>query len=348
MTHRPALVAELSSRFARVEPIADARRDYVQTAAWFACMLSFMGMREQSRAFRERAWQVGAAVGRGDGLTWGYLHVMEGDAFYRLEGAPWSAMSAYGEARDALRAVGERRFQLVASAHRAKELHELGDLTGAEAALRDALAEAEHLGETTPLAYARAYLACLLAQAAPPDRLDEAVELASSVITANNASLFGLAHGALAAIRRRRGALALAEQEARAGCVAGRLFPSYAVEVTALHARILCEQGRTGEALDVAETCVREIERLSIEGSGEIDLRLTWAEALHAAGRAEDARATLSATLPRLAKRLDDIPEPAARERYLTNVPANARVVVLAGAWLGDEAARALDARRAS
>jgi hypothetical protein len=30
--------------------------------------------------------------------------------------------------------------------------------------------------------------------------------------------------------------------------------------------------------------------------------------------------------------------------RYLTNVPASARVVVLAKAWLGDEAVRALDA----
>ena len=59
-------------------------------------------------------------------------------------------------------------------------------------------------------------------------------------------------------------------------------------------------------------------------------------------GRVEAAHAALSDTIPRLKKRLDDIPEPAARERYLTNVPANARVVVLAKAWLGEEAVRAL------
>jgi tetratricopeptide (TPR) repeat protein len=265
---------------------------------------------------------------------------MEGDAWFRLEGAPWSAMTAYQEARDALRSVGEQRFQLVASAHRGKELHELGDLTGAEAALREALAQTERSGETTPLAYIKTYLACLLAQEAPPDRLDEPEQLARVVITMNNASLVGLGHGALAAIRRRRGALGLAEQEARAGCVAARLFPSYAVEVTALHARILLEQGRAAEAVDVAETGVRTTERLGIEGSGEIDLRLSWAEALHAAGRAEDARATLAEALPRLQKRLADIPERSLRARYLTNVPANARVVALAKAWLG----RALDA----
>jgi hypothetical protein len=59
-------------------------------------------------------------------------------------------------------------------------------------------------------------------------------------------------------------------------------------------------------------------------------------------GRAEDARATLADTIPRLQKRLDDIPEPAARERYLANVPANARVVALAKQWLGEEAVRTL------
>jgi hypothetical protein len=39
----------------------------------------------------------------------------------------------------------------------------------------------------------------------------------------------------------------------------------------------------------------------------------------------------------RAAPRVDDIPEPAARERYLAQVPGNARVVALARAWLGDE-----------
>ncbi len=61
-------------------------------------------------------------------------------------------------------------------------------------------------------------------------------------------------------------------------------------------------------------------------------------------GRMEDARAALTDILPRLKRRLDDIPERLWRARYLTNVPANARVVVLAKAWLGDEAVRALDA----
>ena len=50
----------------------------------------------------------------------------------------------------------------------------------------------------------------------------------------------------------------------------------------------------------------------------------------------------LADILPRLKKRLDDIPEPFWRARYLTNVPANARVIALAKAWLGEEAVRVL------
>jgi hypothetical protein len=79
-----------------------------------------------------------------------------------------------------------------------------------------------------------------------------------------------------------------------------------------------------------------------LEGHGEIALHLSWAEALHAAGRVEAAHAALAETISRLKKRLDDIPEPAARERYLTNVPANARVLALTKVWLGDAAVRAL------
>src|SRR5262249_33849125 len=136
--------------------------------------------------------------------------------------------------------------------------------------------------------------------------------------------------------------LTLAEREARTACEAARPFPTFAGEVTALHAHILLEHGRVEEALAVAEAGVRELERLGLAGHGGSHLRPSWTEALHAPGRVEAARTALADTLPRLKKRLDDIPEPAARERYLANVPANARVVALARAWLGAEAVRVL------
>src|SRR5262249_21129398 len=57
---RTALLHELALRFAHVDPSADARGEYVQGATWFAVMLGMTGMKGESRAFRERAWQTGA------------------------------------------------------------------------------------------------------------------------------------------------------------------------------------------------------------------------------------------------------------------------------------------------
>jgi len=215
-------------------------------------------------------------------------------------------------------------------------VHDLGDPTGAEAELRETLARPTRLGGGAPLGYVRAFLARLLAETAPTDRLDEPERLAREVIAAQNTMMIGQAHGTLATIRRRQGDLALAEREARVGRDAARAFPGSSWEVIALHARILLEQGRAEEAIAVAEAGVRELERLGLEGNGEIDLRLSLAEAHHAAGRVEAARAALSDTIPRLKKRALDIPDPSARERYLADVPANARVIALAEAWLGE------------
>jgi tetratricopeptide (TPR) repeat protein len=227
---------------------------------------------------------------------------------------------------------------MVLRANLGKDLHDLGDFSGAEAELRQTLARAERLGGALSMTYARAFLARLLAQTAPPHRLDEAERLAREVIAAKNASLMGVAYCALADLRRRQGDLAAAEREARAGTEVARPFPSYSAETIALHASILLEQGRAEDALAAAEAAVREQERLGLEGYAEVELRLSLTEALDAAGRPDAARAALRDTLRRLKKRADDIPEPSWRARYLTSVPANARVVALARAWLGDEA----------
>src|SRR5262249_45057775 len=148
------------------------------------------------------------------------------------------------------------------------------------------------------------YLARLLAQTAPLDRLDEPEALARDVVAAKNATMVGIARCVLAEIIRRRGDLVRAEEEAHAACEAARPFPSYAWQVIAFHARLLLEQGRAEEALAVAEAGVRELERVDLAGHGELDLRLSWAEALHAMGRPQAARAALSDALPRLKKRL--------------------------------------------
>jgi hypothetical protein len=103
--------------------------------------------------------------------------------------------------------------------------------------------------------------------------------------------------------------------------------------------QILLEQGRAAEALPIGDDAVRELERLGLSGSGELALRLAVAEAHHAAGDEAAAAAALSVALEQLWIRVTGVPEGAARERYLTKVSVNARLIAHARAWLGEAAA---------
>jgi hypothetical protein len=247
-------------------------------------------------------------------------------------------MLSGAEAKRLLGAAGEQRDYSIQCTYYGKALHELGDRAAAEAELRNNLAEAKRLNEPLLLAYAKTYLARLLAGSAPTDALDAPAQLATEAIAAKNLSLLGVAHGALAEILRRRGDLSGAEAEARVACDAARPFPTYSWDLVALRMQILIEQGRAAEALPIGDDAVRELERLGLAGSGELALRLAMAEVHHALGHAAAATAALALALERLWIRVNDIPEGLPRERYLTKVPVNARLIALGRAWLGEAA----------
>ena len=76
----------------------------------------------------------------------------------------------------------------------------------------------------------------------------------------------------------------------------------------------------------------------TVEGLGEIAdgsafVRLTHAEALHAAGRVDEARAAIGAARQRLLASAAKVGDPAWRGRLLAGVPENARTLALAREW---------------
>jgi hypothetical protein len=337
LAQQVALFAEFLSRFARAEPSPDARGEYVRATAWLSVGVNLTGDKAAARAFLTRAREICAGLDRSE-VAWGDLHGAEGSQQHMLEDRPWACMLSHADGKRLLCAAGEQRYHSVLCTYYGKALHELGDRAAAEAELRNSLAGAERLNESLLIAYAKTYLARLLARSAPAGELDEPTRLARDVIAAKNLLVLGVAHGALAEIMRRRGDLSGAEAEARIACEAARPFPPYWWELTALRMQILIEQGRAAEALPIGDDAVRELERRGLAGCGELALRLAVAEAHHAVGDPAAAAAALAVALERLWIRVHDIPEGLPRERYLTEVPVNARLIALGRAWLGDAA----------
>jgi hypothetical protein len=337
MTQQVALRAELSSRFVRVEPSAVARAEYIYVATGLSNALSITGEKVAARALLTRARGICAELDPSE-IAWGYVGWAECTDQYLLEEAPWAFMLSAASGIRLFGTAGEPRGHMMFRTYYGMALHELGDRATAEAELRNSLAAAARMNEPFFVAFAKTYLARLLADAAPTAELDEPAQLARDAIAAKTPLRLGVAHGVLADIRRRRGDLPGAEAEARVACEAARPFPPFSWELIALRMQILIEQGRAAEALPIGDNAVRELERLDLAGYGELALRLAVAEVHHAVGDPAAAAAALALALERLWIRVRGIPEGLPRERYLTKVPVNAQLIALGRAWLGEQA----------
>ncbi len=337
---RPADSMALARRFLKLLPSPEVRDEYIVTGAWLQAMPAILGEKILAHELLLRLRREGAQISQLDASTWAYLRSAETSYHHLVEQAPWSFMRAADDGGHNMGHAGRWGDQCTIVAHYGKALMELGDHIRAESVLRENLALAERRLEAIPLSFARVYLARLLVITAPKDRLSEPERLARAVIAANNPVMLGLGHGVLAQIAMRGGALATAEAEARMACERVRPFPTYSWDITALHVQILLSLGRAQEALDAGEEALERLSCLGVSGYGEIDLRLAVAEALGATGRVDEGRTLLRETLPRLRRRVDDIPNAEARSRYLTEVPTHARLLSLAKEWLGEEALR--------
>ena len=215
----------------------------------------------------------------------------------------------------------------------------LGGYAEAEAELRAALAQGERMGLYQVITWIKHNLGLALLY---QGNLSEARALEEEAVEA------GLARGhvwtevaaryTLALVLLRLGELEEAEREAtRAveGC--GPDLPARCPALAVL-AQTRLWQARA-DALVPAEEAMTTLTRLGEIDDGEALVRLVYAEALHAAGAAEEARAVITAARGRLLERAGRIGEEKWRRRFLEGVPENARTLLLARRWLGEEAA---------
>ena len=208
---------------------------------------------------------------------------------------------------------------------------ELGDFQRAEAALRQALLACDRMGLFDLSAAVQHNLGRVLGFGAELGEAERFERLAIEAFRRQgDPRLEGLARVYLAEILIARGDFAGAAQEASAAVEALAVAPTIQVAALGALARARLGAGDLPGGLAAAREAQAALERLGEIEEGESIVRLTYAEALSAAGEHQQARAALAIARQRLLARAERVADLGWRHRFLHEVPVNARTLALA------------------
>ncbi|WP_437767764.1 protein kinase [Sorangium sp. So ce281] len=243
-------------------------------------------------------------------------------------GDPEACLEGLEAALAAFEQAGDRRSACVIGANLGFIYAELGELGAAESVLRAALEAADRMGLRELETVALHNLGHALGQLG---KLDEALLVERRAVEAfqqrGDLRMEGVARTYLAKIALLSGDAATAEREARAAEAALHVAPRLRAAAVAVRARALLAAGEVAAALGAARAAFGELAALGSLEEGESLVRLAYAEALAASGAHGEASAVLSEARELLLARARRIADPRRRERFLTAVPENARIV---------------------
>ncbi|MBK9266019.1 MAG: protein kinase [Polyangiaceae bacterium] len=182
LTGKQELVFELGTRLAGANPHSDAASHYVAAMCWLSISCGIMGQRAACEAFLGRAEQIIRTLPASERRAAAYYESARGNHAHLIEEAPYTCFLRNRESLDACKDAGLTRVAILSAVYHAKALMDLGEITQAEVLLRENLAAAERCNEAMSWAYARLYLARLLACHGPLESLHEPLALAEQVI----------------------------------------------------------------------------------------------------------------------------------------------------------------------
>jgi hypothetical protein len=313
--------------FAAVEVDPEARTAYVEAGALLAVMFAYLGRRTQSRLFVERVQAIGSLQGDDDATAVGWVHFAR--VYYsRLLGTdPWHTLAISRQGSNAFEQAGSTRNYVFLNNFTGIVQAELGEPEAGAATMRRVLLVAQKLNEALALSRTGVCLAFILCFHGPIAACDEAIQLADQTVKTRgiNSVYLGMAHDVLGHAHLRNGRIEAAEREARRALEVLTSIPVLRLSASATLIRVLLTTGRIAEARAVADASLTEAERIDGIGFAEVRLRVAAAEARHAAGDGDGARAVLRSALEHIAARADRITDPAWRTSYLGRVPDNLR-----------------------
>jgi tetratricopeptide (TPR) repeat protein len=204
---------------------------------------------------------------------------------------------------------------------------ELGAHAEAERQLRRAIATSAAMGLSQPPIGVDHALGLVLLYVG---RLDEATALGTRVAGLLEGRGEPLTEGAtrmnLAMVHLAAGRLAEGEAEARRAAALLATFSAFRPMALAALANVLVARGEAHAALEVAREALAGVSAVQVQGPF---VRLSYVEALAATGDRLGAEQAIRETYALLLEDAAKIGDPSWRERFLRDVPENARIVAL-------------------
>jgi tetratricopeptide (TPR) repeat protein len=180
--------------------------------------------------------------------------------------------------------------------------------------------------------FLQVHLSLVLTSSTQLTHHQEACQLSMQIVETEkvNVMLLGLAQVVLAKVAALQGQFSEAEARARKACEMLDTFVYYRLMAYTTLSAVLLAQQRVVEARAEAEQGVKALEKTGDAGAMSVPTWLALAEACFAQADTAAGENALRKAVRCLRLRAEDIPEEAARERFLSQVPENARTRDLA------------------
>jgi tetratricopeptide (TPR) repeat protein len=311
-------------------PEPEARPPYLAVLGDGVIANAMRGAPREASAFLARLLEFSAEAPLDVPLERAWSAAAQGIFSVFLETRLWQACLWLEEACQGFAAMGLERHMLGPQVHRAQALEALGDRAGAELQFRQSLGLARQLEHPLLGVYAESHFALFLASSSEPAQRQEALALANGPEIEHIHLFAGMRDTRRAQLALAAGDLSEAERQARKACERLATFFFYQLRPRVLLSQVLLTQGRATEAREVVAPGVREFETLGGMGLHAVSVYLAMAEACLADGDIQEGEAALRKAVQCVRNRAKDIPDEAARQRFLRQVPENARTLELA------------------
>jgi tetratricopeptide (TPR) repeat protein len=310
-------------------PEPQARSAFCEALCFMGNMADHMGLTREADACFERVQRLGRDLIERDGLLRGWWTTTQCFRAFISMAGPWAVLSWAQQAEQAFREVGAENNALASLVWAAQAMVALGDTAGAVELLRRGVVLAEQQERRFSDVYVGQHLALALAASPLPAHQQEARALALELMQGSNRVTLSLAYLVLARVEAGGGELARAEKLAREASELLASLPPFIPLAQWMVGTLVLLQGRVSEAREVAARALRQAEALGSAGVAQVGLLQVLADACFAEGDTEEGEKALRQALRCVRSRAAEITDEAARERYLRQVPENARVLEL-------------------